>query len=332
MRSTLSRRFLIPLLVGGLCARAPLGAQTAQVRAKVSPLILPYVPASEVQGELEIPGTDALSDLGEEWNRAYRNFQPEARLLYTPKLTKEAVADLVAGRKALIITARELTGDETEKFKAAYGYQPMRIPVSMDATIVFVNKSNPITQITMEELDAIYSSTRLGGRKEPAVTWGDLKVKGDLAKRTINAYARGEGAATRDAFRTAVLRQGTYRPGIIDRNDASALAEAILIDQTGIAFSTLASWYTANKVLPVVPYNATDARFPTQENVNSSRYPMPRLYYAYVNRAPGKPLEPAVNEALHFLLSREGQDTVAEVGLLPGPAEFLAIALKRLDR
>jgi hypothetical protein len=39
-----------------------------------------------------------------------------------------------------------------------------------------------------------------------------------------------------------------------------------------------------------------------------------------------------VNETLHFLLAQEGQNEVADVGLLPGPVEFMASALKRLDR
>jgi hypothetical protein len=39
-----------------------------------------------------------------------------------------------------------------------------------------------------------------------------------------------------------------------------------------------------------------------------------------------------VNEALHYILSQEGQNVVADIGLLPGPLEFMTIALKRLSR
>jgi phosphate transport system substrate-binding protein len=66
--------------------------------------------------------------------------------------------------------------------------------------------------------------------------------------------------------------------------------------------------------------------------VTSSRYPMPRLFYAYLNRAPGKPVAAPVDEALHYILAQEGQNEVADVGLLPGPVEFMSIALKRLSR
>ena len=105
-----------------------------------------------------------------------------------------------------------------------------------------------------------------------------------------------------------------------------------MTDQSGIAIGTMSSWYFANKVLAVVPYHGEDARFPNQENVTTSKYPMPRLYYAYLNRTPGAPLPAPVNELIHFILSKEGQNAVADSGLLPGPPEFIQIALKRLSR
>ena len=47
---------------------------------------------------------------------------------------------------------------------------------------------------------------------------------------------------------------------------------------------------------------------------------------------PGQPLPPPVNEVIHFILTKEGQSAVADSGLLPGPPEFISIALKRLSR
>ena len=164
------------------------------------------------------------------------------------------------------------------------------------------------------------------------MVWGDLGVQGELAKRPINAYARAEGTATRASFATQTLLKGEYRAGIIDREDSSALAEAVSTDVAGIGFGPMASWFATNKTLPVVPFGTTEARYPTQEMVTSSKYPMPRMFYGYLNRAPGQPVPPAVNEALHYILTQEGQNVVADVGLLPGPVEFMAIALKRLSR
>jgi phosphate transport system substrate-binding protein len=324
-------RITLTLILAALPAPGRLLAQAAQTRAKVSATLPHYTPVVNLEKPLEIPGTDAIADLGDEWSKMFSQFQPQGRILYLPKLTREAVKDLVEGGRPMIITARELSTEEMKAFQSKYGYQPMRIPVCLDAIIVFVHKNNPLSSISMDQLDAIYSKDLRGGAKSPIALWSDLKVRGDLGKRAIQPYARTEGS-TRDAFQASVLRGGEYRPGVTPRPDASSLAESILTDETGIAFGSLASWYAGVKVLPITPYKATDARAPNQENVTSSRYPMPRLYYAYVNRAPGQPLDPSVNEFLHFLLSADGQGVVADVGILPAPAEFLTVALKRLDR
>jgi phosphate transport system substrate-binding protein len=320
------------VLMVGMACQGGLQAQSAQVRAKVAATIPRYQPQIQLRGPIDLIGTDALSDLGEEWASVFRKIHPEANLIFRPGLTKDAVKAFFEGTSLLILTAREFTADEAKAFQTKYGYMPMRIPICMDANIVFVNKNNPITSISMEQLDAIFSSTKLGGAKSPAVVWGDLGLRGEWAKLPINAYTRAPGTATNASVKEKVLLNGSYRPGILSRDDAPALAEAIMTDQTGIAISTMASWYVANKVLPVVPFRGEDARFPNQENVTTSRYPMPRLYYAYLNRTPGSPLPGPVNEVIHFLLTQEGQNAAADSGLLPGPPEFIQIALKRLSR
>jgi phosphate transport system substrate-binding protein len=332
MRNKYSHISLVLVLAGVMPLLGRLNAQSVQVRAAVSEALPHYQPAVALNSPLDIPCTDALTDLGEEWNRDFRKFHPAGKLVFQPKLSAEAVTALQAGTAPLVILAREMLAGEMKAFQDKYGYLPMRIPVCMDATIIFVNKANPITAISMQQLDAIYSKNRLGGAPAPVVVWGDLGVQGELAKRPINAYARAEGTATRASFATQCLLKGPYRPGIIDREDSSALAEAVSTDAAGIGFGPMASWFATNKTLPVVPYAGTEARYPTQELVTSSKYPMPRMFYAYLNRAPGQIVPPAVNEALHYILAQEGQNMVADVGLLPGPVEFMSIALKRLSR
>jgi len=321
----------LALMVGTACVGG-LQAQTAQVRAKVPASVPKYQPQAPVKGLVELPGADELADLGDEWSSAFRKIHPESNLVYRSKLTREAVKGFLDGSSLLILAARELNAEESAAFQAKFGYMPMRIPVCLDANIVFVHKTNPLTSISMEQLDAIYSKTRLGGAKGPALVWGDLGLKGEWAKRPIKAFARAEGTATRASFAEKAMQKGDYRPGILDRQDSSSLAEAVMTDPEGIAFGTMASWYFANKILPVTPFHGEDARFPSQENVTTSKYPMPRLFYAYLNRTPGQPLPPAINEVIHFILTQEGQNAVADSGLLPGPPEFLAIALKRLSR
>lgn len=316
-------------LIGLLALAAPspcqLQAQDVLVRARVSERLPAYQPRVLVRGAVAIPSTDALTDLGDEWNKGFHKFHPEGSLAFLSRESSEAVKDLLAGMAPLVILSRELTPEEKTAFQDRFGYRPMRFPVCLDATVVFVNKANPITAISMEQLDAVYSRTRKGGAPGPALVWGDLGVKGDLAQRIIHAYALPEGSAARAAFAATALLKGSYRAGILEREDALALADAVSSDVAGIAFGPMASWFATTRTLPVAPFHGSEALYPTQERVTAGKYPMPGIFYGYLNRAPGRPMDPAVNEALHFILAQEGQAIVADVGLLPGPAEQMNI-------
>jgi phosphate transport system substrate-binding protein len=327
MNRRVHRVHLALLLAAGAPFPGHLEAQTVHVRAEVPEALPHYQPSVMVRGPLEIPCADALSDLGDEWDRSFRTFQPGASLACRYMLSKEAVKAFADGTTPLIIISRDLLPEELKGFQGKYGYPPTRIPICMDANIVFVNKANPLSAISMEQLDAIYSSRRLGGARATAWVWGDLGVKGELAQQTIHAYSWPEGAAIRGSFSTLALLGGEFRTGILDRVDSTALAEAVSLDAAGIAYGSIASWFAINKTLPLVPYQGTQPY-----SANDERYPMRRLFHAFLNRPPGKPVDPSVFEALHFLLSKEGQTEVAAVGLLPGPVEFLLAAGRRLNQ
>ena len=63
----------------------------------------------------------------------------------------------------------------------------------------------------------------------------------------------------------------------------------------------------------------------------TGKYPLARFLYVYVNRAPGKPLDPLVREFLKLVLSREGQEVVVKDGYLPLTAAIVSEERKKLD-
>ena len=155
-------------------------------------------------------------------------------------------------------------------------------------------------------------------------------VAGGLLLRPTLSDARNGGVSPTEAVRLMNREKAT----VIDVSEPGEFAAGHIVGARNIPIGRLevAPELPKNKTLPVVPYAGTEARYPTQELVTASKYPMPRMFYAYLNRAPGKPVAPPVNEVLHYILAQEGQNEVADVGLLPGPVEFMTIALKRLNR
>ena len=71
--------------------------------------------------------------------------------------------------------------------------------------------------------------------------------------------------------------------------------------------------------------------FPTRETVQNRTYPLTRSVYFFLNRAPGQPLKPQVTEFMRYVLSRQGQADVAQLGVyLPLPASFAREQLKKV--
>lgn len=309
----------------------PLAAQLNHYRAKVDPGVPAFRPGAPVTEMVTAVGSDPLAQLCDEWDTAFRKFNPSSRLKFTPSTTPPAVKAFVEGEAALAFLAREMTPPETKAFEAKHGYTPLRIPLCIDATIVFVNRSNPLKKISMGELDAIYGTKRLGGAKEDLNSWGDLGLRGEWKERTITPYSREKATAICQLFREQVLLKGECKVTIQERADANSVAESVMTDPGAIGYAPIVAWYSSNKVLPVVPYQAEEAVPPTQEAVTAGKYPMTRLNYLYVNRAPGKPLPGPVREFAVFVLSREGQECVADAGLFPAPPDLVKAGLRRLQ-
>jgi phosphate transport system substrate-binding protein len=61
------------------------------------------------------------------------------------------------------------------------------------------------------------------------------------------------------------------------------------------------------------------------------KYPLARFLYLYVNKAPGKALDPLVEEFLKLVYSREGQEVVLKDGYLPLTAAIVGEELAKLD-
>ena len=86
------------------------------------------------------------------------------------------------------------------------------------------------------------------------------------------------------------------------------------------------------KVLAISRHRDEPAVALTPANVANRTYPLIRDAYFYVNKEPGRPLDPRAREFMRFVLSREGQETIARMGYYyPLPADYLREQLKKLD-
>jgi len=292
----------------------------------LDPALPAYVPRKEkLTGTFKGAASDVLAVLVQKWFEKFRAYHPEVNLSVSPPYAGSLGAtELVNQRLDFVFVSRELRPDDIRDFKAKFGYDPLSVPVcggsyrhfgALDAVAFFVNKDNPIEKLTFEQIDAIYSTTRHRGAK-PIRNWGDLGLGGEWADKPIHAYGIKPWNGFEEFVRQRVLskdgKRGEWRDDMVSEKLVFPMAKHVADDRYGIAYSGIAYLDQAVRVLPLVANAGDTPQSPTYENVALATYPLSRLIYFNVNKAPGKPLPPALDEFLRFILSREGQQVVLD--------------------
>jgi phosphate transport system substrate-binding protein len=326
----------IALLLLGLACQVPVEAPArqapAQEAAAARVVSLPaYTPERPVAAELKSVGSDSMEPLMVLWGEDFKKFHPRVTTQFICKGSGTAPKALIEGSSLIGQMSREMTDAELAAFQAKFGYTPTRIPVAVDALVLYVNANNPIKQIRMEEIDAIFSSTRRGGAKNDILTWGDLGLGGDWKQRDIQAYGRDENSGTRAFFKEHVLKKGDFKPTVRAFMDQFAVVEAPAVDGGGISYGPLQYANRMVKGVPVASFKSDRFIEPSLETIQKATYPLTRFLYIYVNKNPGKPLDPTVKEFLRFVLSKEGQAGVSTFGAVAIPGDLAAMGVGRLN-
>ena len=286
---------------------------------KVDGNLPPYKPAASVSGLVNVVGSDTLSPIVNLWFGSFLKFHPNVTMRSTAEGSTAGVLALLEGESLIATMSREMSKSEVVAFQGKFGYPPTRIVIGLDALVIFVHTLNPIPSLSLEQLDAIYSTTRKQGGKEPITTWGALGLGGDWTTRRITLCGRDENSGARGFFRDKVLLKGDFRPGVANLDEASSVIEAVSLSPSAIGYASIADVSSLVRPVPIITASGTRA-IPSADTILKSDYPLTYFLYLYVNKAPGKPLPPAVFSFLTFALSKEGQSCVA-ITQIPIPAD-----------
>ncbi|WP_145008427.1 phosphate ABC transporter substrate-binding protein PstS family protein [Pseudomonas oryzihabitans] len=308
------------LAVGGTPARA----------AGVDPAIPEYQPVSGVSGNLSSVGSDTLANLMTLWAESYKRAYPNLNIQIQAAGSSTAPPALTEGTASIGPMSRKMKDAELQAFEQRFGYPPTAIPVAIDALAIFVNKDNPLQRLTLEQVDAIFSSTRLCGGPHELKTWGDLGLTGDWARRPIQRFGRNSVSGTYGYFKEAALCRGDFRANVNEQPGSASVVQAISQSLGGIGYSGIGYQTASVHTLALARQGTTDFVEDNQENTLSGRYPLARYLYVYVNKAPNRPLNPLEGEFLRLILSRSGQEAVIKDGYIPLPTAVVQQALKTL--
>ncbi len=277
-----------------------------------------YSPVPIQSGTIRSWGDDAMRGTMTAWERAFRIYHPEITFQDTLLGTATSMAGIITSTSDLSLMGRPVTVNEVIGFEWVFRVKPLGI----HALAVFVSRSNPVQQLSMSQLAAILGCP--ANPKEP-VTWAMAGVEGAWRNKRIHAFLyddqTGTGAflqtaiqETKDCWNWEIVREFKDKtlPDGSEYPAAHQIVDALKHDPDGLAISTLAY---ANPEIKALPLAGSGAAVPLiRETITSSRYPLARGVYIYINRGKDKPVDPKIKEFLRFILSREGQALVQDQG------------------
>jgi phosphate transport system substrate-binding protein len=307
-----------------------------------------YRPRQQVSGTIRMWGSNYIedSDLGKYWEEGFRKYEPNAHISFHMKSATAAVPALVFG-VADIGVGRKITFAEQLLYERYKGRDPLIVTVatgSYDVTGwqpgygIVVSKDNPLTCLSMQQLDGIFGAERLGGwegtswhpewargPQENIRTWGQLGLAGGWKDQPIIPYGLNlryhQAAEMSDDIlkgsdkwneRLRIYANYVARNGTLGRDLEADLAK----DRFGIAWIAAPTYKLAPqlKVLAVSERTGGPCIRYSIETVRDRTYPLISQIYMFANRDKSGSVKPLVREFLRYVVSRQGQEAVERDG------------------
>lgn len=258
------------------------------------------------RADITIKGSDTMVILAQKWAETYMGQKPGVKIQVTGGGTGTGFAALQNRTTDLCNASRKIKSAETGKCLEAFGKRPTEYKVALDGLSVYVSAENTITELTLEQLELIFTS-KIKNWKE---------VGGPDAPITV--YSRENSSGTYEFFKEHVLKGKDFAASAQTMPGTAAVLQAVAKDRNGIGYGG-AAYGAGAKHLAIKKESASKAVEPTEENVTKGSYPIWRHLFIYVNPALDKG---EVGDYLAWIRSDAGQKVVQEVGYFPLPANL----------
>ena len=170
-----------------------------------------------VAGTVTVKGSDTMVVLGQRWAEEYMKKNPKAAIQVTGGGSGTGISALINGTTDVCEASRAMKDVEKKQLAEKAGAPPVETVVAKDGLSVYVNDSNPIKELTMAQLKAIFT-----GKVD---NW---KALGGPDARII-PYSRENSSGTYVFFKEHVLANAELRLTLTpaDGGEPEALTEKL---------------------------------------------------------------------------------------------------------
>ncbi len=241
---------------------------------------------------LQIAGSTTVLPIAEECARVYMEAHPGSQIYVAGGGSSHGIKSVADGTVDIGDASRDIKDSERESYPNLVTHD-----IARDGVAIVVHPSNQVSDLTMEQLQGIYTGE--------ITNWQDVGG----ADAGIMVVSREEGSGTRDCFESSVLKPigKEVTDSAIIQDSNGKVRTTIAGNEQGIGFLSLG--YVDSDVTAVI----LDGTNPTVENIRSGEYAISRTLLMMTDG------EPDADEQafLDFVLSSEGQQIVSTVHFIP---------------
>lgn len=217
--------------------------------------------------------------------------------------THQSFINLIDAKVELVIAARSISRDEKE-YAEESGVTLIEKPIAKDALTFMVNPSNPVSDVSISQLQGIYTGK--------ITNWKEVGGNDE----EIRPYVRNRNSGSQEKFETLVMpglkiaEFPELQVGLTMMSPYYQLED----DKQGIGFSPF-YYYSVivdNGSTKAIGINGIEM---TKENVRNSTYPYTTEVYAAVRSDIDR--NSTAYELFEFLTTSAGQSIVNESGYVP---------------
>jgi phosphate transport system substrate-binding protein len=260
-----------------------------------------WAPSALVQAApVSVKGSDTMVILGQRWAEEFMQKSPDSQIQVTGGGSGTGISALINGTTDVCMSSRAMKAPEKSKLRDRYATTGVEIPVARDGLSVYVHSSNPLTEISMDQLRDVF----LG----KITNWKDL---GGPDNRII-VYSRENSSGTYVFFKDTVLGGRDFTPRAQTMPGTASVVNAVTKEKFGIGYGG-AAFAKGLKILKLKKDASSPAIAPDLQTVTSGSYPLARPLFFYVRNKPSGDIKSFVD----WVLSDEGQGVVGKVGYYP---------------
>lgn len=251
----------------------------------------------DMEGTLQIRGSDTMLQLTTAWAEAFMKTNPNVQVAVTGGGSGTGIAALINGTVPLAMASRKVKDKEVEEASAA-GVEAVEHVVARDGISVVLNPANPIGELTMAQIKDAYTGV--------VTNWSEFGGP----DHEITLCARDNSSGTYAFFQKFVLEKEDYSSAALNLQSNSAIVEEVSANEYAIGYIGLGYLVDAGERVKAV---AVDGIAPSDETVADGSYKISRPLHFYTAGAP----EGLAKAFLEFATSEEGQKIVSDEGFVP---------------